>query len=182
VYGFLEVVAKTGRAETNSGSGAASIEYRPWEEVHRSLGATIKERRAPYADITAEPHETRGTFDECSFKARIVSRQSIDEDPFRKTAKVTIDISNSGVTFAPGDRMAVMPLNSWSDMEKIVRVCNLSELLDTLVPLDGAWQRYSKHLIHVYQKESAGNLYVRDILRRGKLAPLTKEIIMKVHL
>jgi sulfite reductase alpha subunit-like flavoprotein len=182
VYGFLEVVANTGRAKTNSGSGAASIQYRPWEEVHRSLGEAIKERRAPYADVTVEPHETRGTFEECQFNARIVSRQSIDEDPFRKTAKVTMDISNSGITFAPGDRIAVMPLNSWSDIEKVVRARNLSELLNTLVPLDGTWQRYAKHLTHVYQKESAANLSLRDILRRGKLAPLTKEIIMKVHL
>ena len=37
VYGFLEVVAKTGRVETNGGSGESDTQGRPWEEVSRRI-------------------------------------------------------------------------------------------------------------------------------------------------
>ena len=179
VYGFLEVVVKTGRAETNSGSGAAKIQYRPWEEVHRSLGEAMKERRAPYAEITAEPHETRGTFEECQFKGCIISRHSIDSDSSRRTGRVTIDVSNTGITFAPGDRLAIMPINNWREIEKVARACNLFASLDTLIPVNGCWLRFAKHMKRVY--ESDGNLTVRDILSRGKLAPLAKDTLVKAR-
>ena len=179
VYGFLEVVAKTGRAETNSGSGAARIQHRPWEEVHRSLGEAMKERRAPYADVTAEPHETRGTFEECQFKACVIGRENIDNDPLRRTAKVTIDLSNTGITFAPGDRLSIMPANSTCEMDKVVRACGLSKYLDFSVPLEGLWQRYAKHVKAVYNKVD-DSLTARDILRWGKLSPLGKDVLMKV--
>ena len=73
VYGFLEVVAKTGRAETNGGAGASDLAGRPWMEVHRVLSESMKERLAPYRrSIRVEPHEMRGTFKECRFSGRIV--------------------------------------------------------------------------------------------------------------
>jgi hypothetical protein len=35
VYGFLEVVAKTGRSETNGNAGQGDTNGRPWEEVRK---------------------------------------------------------------------------------------------------------------------------------------------------
>jgi hypothetical protein len=182
VYGFLEVVAKTGRAETNSSPGCAHAQDRPWENTHKLLSDSMKERMAPYrSHISGEPHEWRGSFEECRYKARIISRENIDKDLSRTTAKVTLDISNTGVTFAPGDRLAIMPSNSWSDIEKIVIVLGLSDLMNELVPLDNAvWKRYSQHLINIHREETAGNLSVRDILSKGKLAPLTRQMVLKV--
>ena len=180
VFGFLEVVVKSGRAETNSGSGATSINYRPWEEVHKSLSEAMKERLAPYDGFMMEPHEIRGTFEECRFKARIASTESIDADHRRKTAKVTIDVSNSGITFAPGDRVMIMPENSPSDMERVVCALDLNESLDKPVPLNDDWTRYLCHLINVNRGDRPRYLSVRDILRQGTLAPLTKNLVSKV--
>ena len=182
MYGFLEVVAKTGRAETNSSPGCAHAQGRIWENTHKLLSDAMKERMAPYrSHISGEPHEWRGSFEECRYKARIISRENIDKDLSRTTAKVTLDISNTGVTFAPGDRLTIMPSNSWSDMEKIVIVLGLSDLMNKLVPLDNAvWKRYAQHLINIHRKETAGNLSVRDILNKGKLAPLTRQMVLKV--
>jgi len=67
--------------------------------------------------LSVQPHEMRGTYDECRFWAKIINRTSIDDDPHRSTGKVSIDVRNTGLTFIPGDRLAIMPLNSWTDIE-----------------------------------------------------------------
>lgn len=84
----------------------------------------MKERLEPYraeGTLDAAPHEIRGSYDECRFWAKIVNRSNIDDDPHRATGKVTFDLHNTGLTFIPGDRLAMMPLNSWSDIE--VNLC-----------------------------------------------------------
>lgn len=79
----------------------------------------MKERLQPYrGDIPVEPHQMRGTFEECRFKSRVLSRSNVDEDPSRSIAMVTLDIQDTGITFRPGDRLAVMPLNSWIECAK----------------------------------------------------------------
>jgi len=180
VFGFLEVVVKSGRSETNSGSGAASIDYRPWEEVHKSLSHAMKERLAPYKTILKEPHQIRGTFEECLFKARIVSRDNIDRDPQRRTCKVTIDLSDSGVTFSPGDRVLIMPKNNGSDIEKMVRALNLFQVLDLPIPLNETWKNYLRHMTNVSQGNWPTYLSAQDILLNGVLAPISKELVLKV--
>jgi hypothetical protein len=45
----LEVVAKTGRSETNGNAGSADMVGRPWEEVHKTLSDSMKERLDPFA-------------------------------------------------------------------------------------------------------------------------------------
>jgi hypothetical protein len=102
VYGFLEVVAKTGRTETNGNAGAGDSEGRAWEEVHRTLSDSMKERLDPYrGDVKVQPHEMRGSFEECRFAARILDRQNIDGDVSRSTGMVTFDLHNTGITFQP---------------------------------------------------------------------------------
>ncbi|KAI3609884.1 sulfite reductase flavoprotein alpha-component [Moniliophthora roreri] len=192
VYGFLEVVAKTGRVETNGGAGSTDEIGRPWQEVHRTLAASMKERLEPYrskAVLDVEPHEMRGTYDECRFWAKITNRQNIDDDEKRTTGKVTFDLHNIGLTFIPGDRLAIMPMNSWSDIEKVVGALGLVDLLDVNVPLDAAtpaaakWRRYAQHEAECSKLDERmePRLTVRDVLRKGKLAPLTKEMVMNVH-
>ncbi|CAE6432420.1 unnamed protein product [Rhizoctonia solani] len=208
VYGFLEVVAKTGRVETNGNAGAADAVGRPWQEVHRTLAASMLERLEPFrrgvpvaagsapTSITSDkqeitpwmssaPHEWRGTFEECRFRAWIVARNSIDDDDARSTGRVTIDLRDSGLNFAPGDRLAIMPLNSWRVVEKVVGALGLMSLLDEVVPLTapGAdiWRSYAKHEAEVYRSGATVPLTVRDILRKGQLSPLTKPMVLAVH-
>ena len=73
-----------------------------------------------------------------------------------------------------------MPLNTWSDIEKVVGTLHFLTALDKLVPLDESWKRFTQHLITVSRDENAGNLTVRDILYKGHLAPLTKDMVTKV--
>ena len=181
VFGILEVAGKTGRTETNGQSGATDNNGRPWEETHKQFSEAMKERLEPYrGNIDVEPHEMRGTFAECRYKCHVMSRSFIDMDPNRSIARVTLDIRNTGITFQPGDRLAVMPLNSWTECAKVAAALGLAELLDVPVSLNLKWQRFAQHLGSVSRIETP-QLTVKDILRRGHLAPVTKVLALKVH-
>ncbi|KAI6377713.1 hypothetical protein MCOR25_002437 [Pyricularia grisea] len=183
VYGILEVAAKTGRSETNGASGAADG-LKPWEETHKQFSEAMKERLEPYRGDIPEPNQMRGTFEECRYRTKILSRASVDNDPNRTIAGVTLDIQNTGITFQPGDRLAVMPLNSWEECAKVAAALGLDEtLLEAPVELNQKWTRFLGHLKSVSRATSTAvpELTVKDILRRGHLAPLTKELVLKVH-
>ena len=181
VFGLLEVAGKTGRSETNGLSGAPDSNARPWEETHKQFSEAMKERLEPYrGNISVEPHEMRGTFEECRYRSRVLSRSFVDSDPNRGLAMVTLDIQNTGITWQPGDRLAVMPLNSWEECAKVAAALGLGDYLDTRVTLDEKWERFSQHLGAVAHS-STPELTVKDILRRGHIAPITKNLALKVH-
>ncbi|TQN65243.1 NADPH oxidoreductase A, partial [Colletotrichum shisoi] len=180
VFGILEVAAKTGRTETNGASGAADGE-RPWEETHRQFSEAMKERLEPYRGaLPVEPHQMRGTFEECRYITRLVGRSFVDSDPTRSIAMVTLDIRETGITFAPGDRLAVMPLNSWEECAKVMAALGLEQQMDTPVEVGGTWARFEMHLGSV-RRTATPKLTVGDILRRGHLAPITKDMALKIH-
>ena len=181
VFGLLEVAGKTGRAETNGNSGSSDSNTRPWEETHKAFSDAMKERLEPYrGNLHVEPHQMRGTFAECRYKSRVLNRSFVDMDPERSIAMVTLDIQETGITFQPGDRLAIMPLNSWMECAKVAAALGLDTMLDHPVSLDSRWTRFAEHLGSVL-KTSTPQLTVKDILRRGHLAPLTKELVMKLH-
>ncbi|ETN42751.1 uncharacterized protein HMPREF1541_01909 [Cyphellophora europaea CBS 101466] len=185
VYGFLEVVAKTGRSETNGNAGSSDNAGRPWEEVHKTLSESMRERMEPFrGKVTLQPHQLRGSFDECRFKARILSRSYVDSDPSRSTGMVTFGLEDSGITCQPGDRLAFMPLNSWSEVNKISAALGLDDLMQTPVPLSQSpeWSRFARHIKAISRSAAEPFLTVQDILRRGKIAPLSKDIVMMFHM
>lgn len=154
---------------------------RPWEETHKQFSEAMKERLEPFrGKMLGEPHEMRGTFEECRFRSRVLSRNFVDNDPKRSIARVTLDLRDTGVTFQPGDRLAIMPLNSWEECAKVALALGLEQMLDTPVRLNQKWSRFAEHLGSV-SREDAPKLAVRDIIRRGHLAPLTRELVLKVH-
>jgi sulfite reductase alpha subunit-like flavoprotein len=143
----------------------------------------MQERLSPYTEIISGLHESRGTFEECTYLARINSIESIDLDPSRRTAKVSIDISNTGITFQPGDRVSIMPMNNSFEIEKVVRACGLSNVIDKPVLLNYPWQRFAGHVNHVYRKRSCQETFsVSEILLLGKLAPMTKDMLVAVRI
>lgn len=176
-------MAKTGRTETNGNAGAGDSDGRAWEEVHRTLSDSMRERLHPYhGDIKVQPHAMRGSFEECRFRARILDRQSIDTDPNRTTGMVTFDLFNTGITFQPGDRLAIMPVNPSYETLKVAAALGLDDIIDSIVPVEqgSEWARFSKHLELVFKIPSSG-LTVKEVLKRGHLAPLTKDLVLTVH-
>ncbi|KAK1835643.1 alpha subunit of putative sulfite reductase [Podospora conica] len=182
VFGILEIASKTGRTETNGLSGDSDPNGKPWEETHKQFSEAMKERLEPFrGEVTVEPHEMRGTFEECRYRSRVLSRAHCDSDSNRSTAMVTLDLQNTGITFQPGDRLAVMPLNSWAECAKVAAALGLGDFLDYRVSLNAKWQRFAQHLGAVSHSRTPMHLTVKDILRRGHLAPITKELALKVH-
>jgi sulfite reductase alpha subunit-like flavoprotein/predicted heme/steroid binding protein len=189
VFGILEVASKTGRTETNGASGGGDNSGRPWEMVHRQFSDAMKERLEPYrGNIPVEPHEMRGTFEECRYKSRVINRSFVDSDPMRSIAMVTLDLQDTGITFQPGDRLAVMPLNSWEECAKVAAALGLDQMLGSNVMPDRKWSRFAEHLESVSSRTRTAprstakiQLTVGDILRRGHLAPITKELALKIH-
>ncbi|KAM5354753.1 hypothetical protein ACJ41O_001400 [Fusarium nematophilum] len=180
VFGILEIAAKTGRTATNGLSGAADAS-RPWEETHRQFSDAMKERLEPFrGKLAVEPHSMRGTFEECRYITRVAGVSNIDNDRNRSTALVSLDIRDTGITFMPGDRVAVMPLNSWDECAKMVAALGLDQHLEVPVETTGMWARFEQHLTSV-RRSAHKQLTVMDILRRGHLAPITKELAVKVH-
>ena len=119
----------------SGGAGFSDTAGRPWQTVHKTLADSMKERLEPYrraGSLDVQPQEMRGTYDECRFLAKIIKRAAVDDDPHRSTGQVTFDLKNLGLTFIPGDRLAVMPLNSWSDVEvsRFNRTLSLIQLFD----------------------------------------------------
>lgn len=188
VFGILEVASKTGRTETNGNSGGADSSGRPWEVVHRQFSDAMKERLEPYRGvIPVEPHQMRGTFEECRYGARILNRDSVDTDPERSIAMVTLDIHDTGITYQPGDRLAIMPLNGWEECAKVAAALGLDDMLNMPVQLDAKWLRFAEHFGTIAAHSPGGShsgsssLTVKDILRRGHLAPLTQDLALKIH-
>ncbi|KAI1759839.1 hypothetical protein GGR53DRAFT_117515 [Hypoxylon sp. FL1150] len=181
VFGILEIAAKSGRTETNGLSGAADA-GRPWEETHKQFSDAMKERLEPYrGNLKVEPHQMRGTFEECRYATRVLNRSHVDSDMTRSIGLVTLDIQDTGITFMPGDRLAVMPLNSWEECAKVVAALGLETSIDATVEVSGTWSRFEQHLTAVRRTATPKKLTVADILRRGHLAPVTKELALKVH-
>ena len=184
MYGFLELVAKTGRTETNANLGAANHDVKLWQETHQLLSTSMIERLEPYyKDVAVQPHQMRGSFEECRFSSRVLKRGRIDQDPARTTGLVTFNLGNTGITFKPGDRLAVMPLNSISEIEKVISALGLRDILHQEVPLQShpEWKRFADHLFKVERETFSGTLSVYDVLRRGHLAPLTKSVVTAVN-
>ncbi|KAG9237782.1 sulfite reductase flavoprotein alpha-component [Amylocarpus encephaloides] len=180
VFGMLEVAGKTGRTETNGASGATDA-ARPWEATHQEFSQAMQERLEPFrGSLGIEPHEMRGSFWECRYKSRVLSRAFVDSDPNRSIASVILDIQDTGITFQPGDRLAIMPLNSWMECAKVAAALGLDTMLDHPVDLDKQWTRFAAHLGSV-SRTPTPHLTVKDILRRGHLSPLTEDLVMKLH-
>ena len=154
---------------------------RPWEQTHAEFSASMKERLEPFrGQRDLDPHQMRGTFEECRYRGRILSRDSVDSDPSRSIAMVTLDIQESGITFQPGDRLAVMPMNSWTECAKVAAALGLDSMLEDTVALDKVWSRYADHIASV-TRTGRPQLTVIDILRKGHLAPITQELATKLH-
>jgi len=141
----------------------------------------MKERLEPFRGVRdIEPHQMRGTFEECRYRGRILGRDFVDMDPKRSIAMVTLDIQDTGISFQPGDRLAVMPMNSWTECAKVAAALGLDTLLEQPVALDRTWTRFADHLGSI-ERTSRPQLNVIDILRKGHLAPITKELATKMH-
>jgi hypothetical protein len=76
-----------------------------------------------------------------------------------------------------------MPVNPTYETAKVAAALGLDEMLDAFVPIEqgSEWARFSRHL-EIVSKVPSADLTVRDILKRGHLAPLTKGLVNVVSM
>jgi hypothetical protein len=128
----------------------------------------------PNATVTVKPD-----FEYCTIPAKITSRCPIDADPDRRSALVALSVQPPhGLAFDAGDRLLVMPLNPWVEVEKIAAALGLEGSLDVQIPLYGdmTWNRFSRQL-HPRTNLQSSILTVEDVLRYGDISPLSKHHI-----
>lgn len=77
-----------------------------------------------------------------------------------------------------------MPVNASYETAKVAAALGLDEMWDALVPVEqgSEWARFSKHLELISKIPNGTGLTVKDILKRGHLAPLTKELVISVRI
>lgn len=75
-----------------------------------------------------------------------------------------------------------MPTNPSYEIAKVAAALGLDEMMDSVVPVEqnSEWARFVKHIGAVSKAPSPG-LTVEQMLKRGHLAPLTKDIVTRVH-
>jgi hypothetical protein len=74
-----------------------------------------------------------------------------------------------------------MPINPSYETIKVAAALGLEGMMDIIVPVEqgSEWARFSKHLGTV-SKSPSTVLTVKEVLKRGHLAPLTKESVLSV--
>ena len=74
-----------------------------------------------------------------------------------------------------------MPCNSASEVNKIAVALGLDERTEDSVPTEkgSEWARFAQHLLEV-KKRPESRLTVHEVLEKGHLAPLTKDLVMAV--
>jgi hypothetical protein len=75
-----------------------------------------------------------------------------------------------------------MPVNASHEIAKVSAALGLDQMMATVISPEESseWNRFSKHIETISKKQNL-NLTVKDILQRGHIAPLTKELIFSVN-
>lgn len=177
VYGFLELAFKIGRTATNGDTMGKND--RGWEVVHQLLGESRVERLS-VKDQTTDHQNNRGTFRECPFSASILHRVDINQDPEGMTRQVTLNLSNTGLLYQPGDRLTVMPLNTDEEVTNALALFNLKA--DENVPLNTPdWLAHGTILTPGISKSAEPALSAYDFFQRAQLRPLTRTCVESLN-
>ncbi|NSL87309.1 hypothetical protein ECE50_010740 [Chitinophaga sp. Mgbs1] len=145
VYGYLQMAFKVGRSVTIGGFSGLFKE-RTWEEVDDELESTRLER---YADKSLK----------CPF-ATISGRRpagSLD------VQNIQLDIRDKGVSYRPGDRVAILPSNNEQEVAQLLQLLQLPPELP--VKINERWREHAAKYFHVFNDE----LPLKRILQSAQL-------------
>jgi sulfite reductase (NADPH) flavoprotein alpha-component len=156
VYGYLDIAFKVGRNVTITGF-TGLFKDRTWDKVDMELASSREEREAEfpqsnhYADIKS------------------IDTPQVSGDQDRWVRRVIFDISNTGIRYQPGDRIAVLPENSEDLIDKTLAALRARGY--ETIPLTAEW-REAIHLREGY--EGATTLPLRTLLKFGRIRPVDR--------
>jgi sulfite reductase (NADPH) flavoprotein alpha-component len=156
VYGYLDIAFKVGRNVTITGF-TGLFKDRTWDQVDSELAYAQDERE-------------RG-FPQSSHHARIksVDMPSASGDHDRWVKHVAFDISNTGIRYQPGDRIAVLPENSEDLVDKTLMALRAKGYES--IALTAEW-REAINLREGY--EGTNSLPLRTLLKFGRIRPVDR--------
>jgi len=163
VYGFLDIGFKVGRNVTITGF-TGLFKDRTWDAVDDELADAKQERvfdfpqSSHFADIKS------------------IDITNIDGDTTKWVKRVTLDLSNTGLRYVPGDRCAVLPENSETLIDKTLAALKAKGY--EKITLTAEWREAMK-LRHGY--EDGTTLPIRTLLRYGRLRPVERQVAKTLY-
>lgn len=161
VYGFIQTAFKVGRPSTASGI-AGLWRDRAWRTTHHLLEDARLER---YAEL----HHQRIT-------ARLRDRTRAGSGSSGQVEGVGLDVADMGLTYRPGDRLAVLPTNDPALVERTLTLLRATG--DELVPLPPAWRIALRRRTGEEIDERAP---LSLMLAHAWLRPLTRDVTKRLH-
>lgn len=174
VFGFLQLVFKSGRTSTNGGT--MDDAEQPWESVHGELQRSRLER------LPGKRSEAcRGGVAECPFRARVLERSPISDEAVPRTTKVTLALPD-GLDWAPGDRLMVLPPNPDDDVNELLRALHRDG--SETIQLDKKWAAFFEHSERVVKRTDGAavrKVALSEMLRFAVLRPLGLEEVLALR-
>ena len=129
-YGYLKINFRSGRLETNGKQrGTATVET---EEQRKTI--------ANFRDADSERRKNLIPQSHYATRVRITH--------FNNTAcEVILDVSQAGLSFAPGDHCAILPVNSDVEINNLVKRYGIN--LNLEIELNAEWQQFFFHKLGV---------------------------------
>jgi len=156
VYGYLDIAFKVGRSVTITGF-TGLFKDRTWDLVDLELAYSRDERE------TGFPRSNHYA------TVKSVDIPQADADKERWVRRVALDISNTGIRYQAGDRVAVLPENSEDLVDKTLTALKAKGY--ETIPLTVEW-REAVNLREGY--EGATTLPLRTLLKFGRIRPVDR--------
>jgi sulfite reductase (NADPH) flavoprotein alpha-component len=161
-YGFLEVAFKIGRPVTLSGF-AGVFRDRPWKRVDEALDASMRERAVDGLGTWAQ-------------RATLSGRDGTTPAGPDAVRRITLDVAEQGITYQPGDRLAVVPENAPALVAQVFGALRAGP--GATIALTSGW-RAALALRGVRHPPASIDLV--EFLRWAKLRPLPRPVAKALH-
>ena len=161
VYGYLELAFKVGRNVTIGGFSGV-FRDRTWDQVDSELEYSRNERMASF------PHGAHHAY--------VKKVEATTAGGSETVRHVVLDVSEAGVRYQPGDRCAILPENGDALVERTLAALKASGDEECALPAEwrAAVRLRAGH-------EDTTSLPLRELLRYGRIRPLTLRIAEALH-
>jgi sulfite reductase (NADPH) flavoprotein alpha-component len=163
VYGYLDIGFKVGRSVTITGF-TGLFKDRTWDAVDDELASAKEERMLD--------------FPQTSHFADIknIDTTNTEGDTTRWVKRVTLDLSQTGLRYTPGDRCAVLPENSEALIDKTLTALKAKGY--EKITLTAEWREAIKLRPGF---EETTTLPIRTLLRYGRIRPVERQVAKTLY-
>jgi sulfite reductase alpha subunit-like flavoprotein len=163
-----------------SSISTTTIDSVPPVALPPAVGWALNEPLARWMELERQQMEF---FGRAFCSARITRRESICSDPMRRTARVVLTLTTKGLTYYPGDRLMVAPINIAGEV--MATASALQRSSNDLVPLNGIWRKHfedwSAGSKSAPLRGDATRVPLGELIRHGSLRPVFCEQVVALR-